>query len=251
MQPQSIADAARLLIAARHSGNLLAALPPACQPTNTAEAHAIQDATVAALGDAVAGWKIALAPDGTVMRGVLLRSRVLPSPARIKAAQVPLLGVEAEIAFHFDRALAPRDRDYSHGEVAAAVAAFAAIEVVDTRFTSYANTPPLQRLADFMSNGAFVQGALQADWRELDLVNLHVRLTLDGEVIADRIGGHVTQDPLIPAVALVNELRRQGGVPAGMLMTTGTYTGLNHAKPGQTTVVAFDGFASVQLTFDR
>ena len=251
MLTAAIEEATRLLIAARHSGDLLATLPPACRPTDTAEAHAIQDATVAALSDAVAGWKIALAPDATVMRGVLLRSRVMASPAHMKAAQVPLLGVEAEIAFHFDRALAPRERDYSHAEVAQAVTAFAAIEVVDTRFTSYANTPPLQRLADFMSNGAFVHGAMQADWRKLDLANLHVRLTLDDKVITERIGGHVTQDPLIPAVALVNELRKQGGVPAGMVMTTGTYTGLNYAKPGQTAVVSFDGFDSVELTFDR
>jgi 2-keto-4-pentenoate hydratase len=221
MDAHAIEDATRLLIGARRTGALLAALPASCQPVTVADAHAVQDATVAALGDAVAGWKIAAAADGAVMRGVLLRSRCVASPARMPAARTPLLGVEAEIAFRFDRALPPRDRDYDHAEVTAAVTALPAIEVVDSRFASYKDTPPLHRLADCMSNGAFVQGAPQPRWREFDLVDIHVTLTIDGVPIVERRGGHTTRDPLLPAVALVNHQRTRGGVAAGMVMTTG------------------------------
>jgi hypothetical protein len=35
-----------------------------------------------------------------------------------------------------------------------------------------------------------------------------------------------------------------------MVMTTGTYTGLNYAKPGQTVVASFAGFGSAQVAFD-
>jgi 2-keto-4-pentenoate hydratase len=250
MDAQTIQDAALALIGARRTGAWLAALPASCQPASVDDAHAIQDATVAALGDAVAGWKIAVAADGALMRGVLLRSRVVASPARLPAAQIPLLGVEAEIAFRFDRALPPRDHDYDYAEVAAAVTALPAIEVVATRFTSYKDTPLLHRLADCMSNGAFVQGAPQAQWRAFNLAELHVTLTIDGTVIADRIGGHPTRDPLLPAVAMVNHQRTRGGVAAGRVMTTGTYTGLNYAKPGQTVVASFEGFGSAQVSFD-
>ena len=250
MDAQAIQNAAGLLVDARRTGTWLAALPASCQPASIDDAHAIQDATVAALGDAVAGWKIAAAADGAVMRGVLLRSQVVASPARLPAARTPLLGVEAEIAFHFDRALPPRDRDYGYAEVAAAVTALPAIEVVDSRFTSYTGTPQLHRLADCMSNGAFVQGAPQPRWRDVDLAALHVTLTIGGAAIVDRIGGHTTRDPLLPALALANHLRTRGGVAAGVVMTTGTYTGLNYARPGQTVVAEFEGFGSAQVTFD-
>ena len=34
------------------------------------------------------------------------------------------------------------------------------------------------------------------------------------------------------------------------MMTTGTCTGLNYAKPGQAVVAAFEGFGSAQVVFD-
>jgi len=250
MDTQTIQDAANLLVAARRTRAPIVALPQGCAPATIDAAHAVQDATVALLGDAVAGWKVALAEDGAVMRGVLLRSGVVASPARLRAADVPLLGVEAEIAFTFDRALPARDRDYSYAEVAAAVTAMPVIEVVDSRFTSYQETPLLHRLADFMSNGAFVQGTPRPDWREHDLAQLHVTLTVEGRSIADRVGGHPVSDPLLPAVDLVNHLRTRGGVSAGQVMTTGSYTGLNHAARGQTAVATFEGFGSAQVSFE-
>src|SRR5438034_245803 len=107
MDQGAISQAAALLIRARHSGVLLDALPASCRPQDLDQAHAIQDATVAALGDAVAGWKVGAPIDGRIVRGALLRSRIITSGGSIAAARVPLLGVEAEIAFRFDRALGP------------------------------------------------------------------------------------------------------------------------------------------------
>ena len=145
---------------------------------------------------------------------------------------MPLLGVECEIAFRFDRALPPRAAEYGYDEVAAAVTAFMAIEVVDSRFSTYPKTPLLDRVADFMSNGAFVAGDPIANWRSLDLTQAEVELVIDGVSIVRNVGGHIARDPLLPAIALVNDLR-QAGIAAGCLMTTGTYTGLHFAKPGQ------------------
>ncbi len=85
----AIDDAVRVLVRARRSGRLLEALPPASRPGSVDEAHAIQDATVLELGDAVAGWKVLPPIDGQIARGVLLRSRVFASPATVPATQVP------------------------------------------------------------------------------------------------------------------------------------------------------------------
>lgn len=244
MTPLAINQAATLLIQARRTGVLLDGLPASCRPADVDEAHAIQDATVDALNETVAGWKVGSPLNGNTVRGAIVGSRVIPTGGAIRAAQVPLLGVEAEIAFRFHRDLKPRDRPYLYDEITAAVTAFPAIEIVDSRFRDYRSAPLIERIADCMSNGAFVQGAPQSRWREFDLTKLDARLEIDGQVIVRRTGGHPAGDPLLPAVELVNAMRLHEGVLAGQVVTTGTYTGLNFAKPGQRVSAIFEGFGS-------
>jgi 2-keto-4-pentenoate hydratase len=202
---------------------------------------------VAALGETVAGWKVGTTPEGRVVRGALIASRILASGGAIAAAEVPLLGVEAEIAFRVDRAFEPRELAYKYTEVAAAVTAFPAIEIVDSRYRDYKGTSLIERIADFVSNGAFVEGDVQPLWHKFDLSNLDVRLEIDGKVIVQRIGGHAAGDPLLPAIELVNDLRHTTGVEAGRVMTTGTYTGLNFVRPGARVRAVFEGFGSVEV----
>jgi 2-keto-4-pentenoate hydratase len=249
MDRDTILQTVSLFVDARRTGQLLGALPAFARPASAADAHAIQEATAAALGDAIGGWKVSAPIDGQLVRGAILRSLIFDSPARVRAARVPMLGVEAEIAFSFDRDMPPRRRDYSYAEVAAAVTAFPAIEVVATRFRDYAGTPLLDRAADFVSNGAFVRGPARRDWRDFDLARIEIALTVGGKEIVRQTGGHASVDPLLPAVALVNDLRAGAGVQAGQVMTTGTYTGLNFAKPGQTVFAAFTRFGAAEVEF--
>jgi 2-keto-4-pentenoate hydratase len=244
MDQAARAQAAQLLVAARRTGRRLERLPTSCSPVTLDDAFAIQDATVAALGENVAGWKVSIV-DGRAVRGAILGSRVFDSGAQIESATVPLLGVEAEIAFRFERDLTAGR--YSHADVADAVTAFGAIEIVDSRFSTYPDLPIMDRNADCVSNGGFVRGPAAAAWRKLDLKEIAVTLTIGGQEIVRRNGGHAAGDPLLPAVALVNEL--PGGVKAGQIVTTGTYTGLNFAKPGQKVVATFAGFGAVEVSF--
>jgi 2-keto-4-pentenoate hydratase len=56
---------------------------------------------------------------------------------------------------------------------------------------------------------------------------------------------------MIPAVALVNQLRLSGGAPAGMVVTTGTYTGLEYARGDSAVCARFEGFGAAALRFVR
>jgi 2-keto-4-pentenoate hydratase len=246
MDAISTAKAAALLAEARRTRAPLDRLPDDCRPATIAEALAIQDALVEALGERIAGYKVARL-DGEVAWGVVVGSRVFPSGGRVDARDMPLLGMEAEIAFRFLRDMPPRPDEYTYEEVAGQVLAFPALEIVATRYRDYQATPAIERVADFMSNGAFVTGADQPQWRSLDLVDLPVTLAFDDTAIMERNGGHVTGDPLLPAVALVNALRLRGGVPAGRFVTTGTYTGLHYARPGQQVTARFEGFSPVTV----
>ncbi|WP_213953674.1 fumarylacetoacetate hydrolase family protein [Variovorax sp. dw_954] len=247
--PQALEAATRQLVQARASGQRIAPFDAAIAPTTLADAHAIQDATVARLEERVGGWKVAAPVGGQLARGVILGSRLLASPARLPSSLVPLLAVEAEIAFRFDRGLPARAAAYSPAEVADAATAVAAIEVVDSRFADYGAAPLLDRIADCVSNGAFVVGETPADWRAHDLSKLEVTLCIDGKEIVRSVGGHPTGDPMLRTVELVNLLRSAGGIQPGQVVTTGTYTGLNRAGPGQTVTVDFIGFGKAEVAF--
>ena len=242
--------AVEALVRARRSGQRITSLPAGSHPNDLAEAHALQETVVAELGENVAGWKVSIAPDGGVMRGIIVGSRLLQSPAALPAADVPLCGIEGEIAFRIDRPLPARERDYSAEEIAAAVTAVVGIEIVDSRFCDYTTVPPHDRTADCMLNGGLVIGTHRPDWRRTDLSKLEATLRINGNIIVRKIGGHISGDALLPAVALVNDLRHSSGVMVGQVITTGTYIGLYLAAPGDVVEVEFTGFgrAVVMLT---
>jgi 2-keto-4-pentenoate hydratase len=248
MNPTNIDKAASLLAAARRNRQPLSRLPEDCRPTTLDEAFAIEDATVAKLGDSVAGWKVALLPDGQFSYGVILGSVVKRSGDAVDARDVPLLGMEGEIAFRFREDAPPRDTPYAYEELAARVVAFPLIEIVASRYADYHGTPVIERTADMMSNGAFVVGDDQPAWRTMDLVNIPVSLTFDDTVAVEKNGGHALGDPFSLAVDMVNRLRATTGVRAGQMITTGAYTGMNVAKRGQRVSVRFAGFPVCTVT---
>ena len=246
MEPRAIRRAARLLAAARLSGERLSRLPETCRPRDGDEAYAIELALVDEIGESIAGWKVAVSPEHGMLAGVIVRSRLCASGAEIDASRYAMRGAEAEVAFRFDRALPPRQRDYARDEVADAATALVGLEIVDTRFASYERTPLIDRAADFMSNGAFVVGEPRSDWRRFDLSELEAYVAVDGEDVARRRGGHPSRDPLVPAVALVNKLRSGAGVPAGSIVTTGSYVGMPLAPPRCFVEAGFTQFGSAR-----
>lgn len=247
MDVEHIDQAARLLTTARRERRPLTELPEAAQPRSFADAAAVQDRSVAMLGDAVAGYKVFGTDPSTVMWAPILASCVFDSPARIEAASMPLLGMEVEIAFRLEEDVAPHDLGWTKLRFVRAVTALPLIEIVDTRFMSYTGTPVLQRAADFMSNGGIVCGAPLADWRSIDLERLPVTLAFSGRRVAETVGGHAAGDPVLPALAFLNAPARARPLPRGTVITTGTYTGLVHAVPGDVIEADVGPFGSVRI----
>ncbi|MGH7211337.1 MAG: hypothetical protein ACREF1_07750, partial [Acetobacteraceae bacterium] len=127
MDQREIEAAAAQLLGARRGGVRIAEL--AVKPASVAEAHAIQDAVNAALGEAVGAFKANAPPGEAPTRGLIYARTIQPSPARLSAAEGGDRGVEGEIAFRFHRHLPKRAAPYTRDEVADAVDACAAIEV--------------------------------------------------------------------------------------------------------------------------
>lgn len=250
MNPDAIAEAAAILVAARQSCRFIPALPAGASPRNVAEAHAIQDEVTRRLGLEVGGYKGA-GPKGEAegRRGSIYARTIMSSPAIFPSAEAPRCGVESEIAFRFLRDLPRRETPYSRDEVAGAVEACPVIEVVSSRFAVDSHAPMLDRIADCISNGGLVVGPACADWRRLDFNQVKVRLEVNGQVVAEKTGGHPSGDPLGVAVALVELMRGAGGIKAGQYATTSSWTGLPYYKPGDHCRAVFEGIGEAELTF--
>ena len=112
--------------------------------------------------------------------------------------------------FHLPRRPAAALTAYTTEEVAAVVEACPAIEVV-TNPSTPTPTPltPIDKLADCISNGAFVHGPIfYNNGKDLALGKLKVTLAVNGEPVLQQVGGHPTGDPLGIAVALVEMMPR-------------------------------------------
>jgi 2-keto-4-pentenoate hydratase len=247
MEKQQILEMAQVLVKARRETQPIDELP--LKPATVAEAHAIQDEVTRLLGEPVGAFKAFAPPGDEPSRGPIYARTIRPSPTSVPVAEAPDCGVEGEVAFRFTRDLPQRSAPYSRDEVADALEACAAIEVITSRFRDQSARGMLEKLADCMSNGGFVYAAPVPRWRHLDLAKIHVTLEVNGSVQLEQDGGHPINDPLAVAVALANMQRTTEGVRAGMFVTCGSYIGMRFLHPGDRCAVRFEGLGTAELTF--
>ena len=244
-----IESAAQLFAAAWMSNKKFDALPSEFQPTSLEECHSIQDATVRILGEKIGGWKVGLSKDGVVTRAPIFARLIHNSGVQLDSKTIPMLAIEFEIGFRFNKPLLKRDADYSREEVSAAVDAFPAIELLNSRYTDTSKRSQLERVADCFIQGGVVCGEPRADWRSIDFSRQSVRLIVDAANVANNIGSHPTGDPIASVVALVNKLRQGAGVQVGAIMITGTWTGISTVKENSHVEVLFEGFKPLKAQF--
>jgi 2-keto-4-pentenoate hydratase len=245
-----ITTAARLLLDARTTGAPLAELPPHAEPQTLAEAYAIQDAQIGALGG-IGGWKVgARAPDAEPMCAPLPRALVLASPQTFAPTRFPLHLVEAEIAFTLARDLPPRSAPYTIDEAAGAIASVhAVIEVVASRYVDWRARSALAQLADFQNNGALVLSAGRTSDVRVDQRALAVRVDVAEAPALQVTGGNAAGDVLRLLAWLANHAAaRCGGLRAGDVVTTGSCIGAYAVAPQSRVRATFDGIPPVEAT---
>ena len=215
------------------------------------EVYAIQDGVLAGIGP-IGGWKVgAASPSAEPACAPLPVTLVAPGPITVPAGSFAHLGIEAEIAFRIGADLPAREEPYTREETIAAVAAAVpAIEIVDSRWKGWPRVDRMWQLADHQSNGMLVYGQGRTDWHDVDFAIQPVRLTVDGRIAAETIGGNAAGDLLRLATWLANHVAaRSGGLKAGDIVTTGSCTGMSFAHPGASVRASFPGLGDVEVTF--
>lgn len=257
--PTRVIQAARLLLNARGDFRQIAGFPEECRPRDMDDAYLIQKTFAEEWELPVAGYKIGCtARDQQRMLKVkgpfyarLFAPFVKDSPAELSAGAFHQLGLESEFAFRLKKAIKPRANAYSREEVERAVGVMhPAIEIVDTRLDNWLTRGAPSIVADNGANGALIIGEPIKDWRTLDLAKTMVVLTIDGERVGAGTGVRVLGHPLESLTWLANKLSATGiTLERDQIVTTGTVTGLNFARPGSTGIAKFRRIGEVKITF--
>lgn len=244
------------LVAAWQAGRTLSAMPWGGALADAPAAYAVQEAVAHGMGWFAAGpaqhWK-----SGGPNRQAVLTHAPLPpagvrtSPARFGDMRFHTLGIEAEIALRLGQAVTPAQAAaLNSADAGALVEAMAvSIEVVDSRWQEGGDAPALLRLADLQSHGALVLG----DWVPYvarDWAAQRCEVRIGAQTPVERQGTHPLGDPAWLLPVWLRHLTRHGqSVPAGTVVTTGSWVGLLNAEPGDGVTVSFDGVgsATVQL----
>lgn len=241
---------ASLLVHARRARKPLV-VPDRAAVKTDAVAYRVQDKVYAKLwpGTLPAAWKVGAPSDKVEPAAAPIPPELmLASPARAQAAALHLVGVEAEVAYRLSRDLPRRANPWSDEEIAAAVGeVVVTIELCGTRLANWKDAPAGWKLADFQSNGALVIGTGTRDWRAIDWKRQEVEFRI-GDRVLKAVGAHPFGDPLRLLPWLAKHCgERVGGLRKGDLVTTGAWTGLEPAKPGDEVVAKFPGIGEASV----
>jgi 2-keto-4-pentenoate hydratase len=242
------------LIDARRTGIL--APSASSRLADVQAAYAAQDAVASAFGWfgglPARHWK-----SGGPSRNAVLTHAPLPpagvwtSPAVADDWPFHLRGIEAEIALRLRCEVTPELADSLDGAAAAELidAMCVSIEIVDSRWAEGFDSPVFAKLADQQSHGALVLG----DWMPFqgrDWAAQQCRVQVGGQTVFECQGTHSLADPAFVLPAWLRHATRHGhSVPAGAVVTTGTWVGILMANRGDLVTATFPGVgsASVQL----
>ena len=240
------------LAAAHHTGHLVP-FANALVPHDIVAAYATQAHVAATLSAEVGGWKVGIRPDGTPMTAPMYADLVKSSGATWLLPPAGQLVVEVELALRLAEDLPARTRAWTRDEVAGAVGeVLVGIELIHSRIGGNDDPPFFMLLADNLGNAGYVIGAALRNFRSLDLARLRCRMTVDGIVAHDKVGGHPQNDPYAPLIACLGQgMMGLGGFRAGQVITTGSL--IVPLRPAKRMAIRaeLDGIGTVAVTIGR
>ena len=248
---QTVADA---LIAARRDRTPSNAQPFADTLQTSQEAYAVQAAVAQALDGAspviAQHWKSGgPSREATLTHAPLPSAGVRTSPADMRDLHFNLRLIEAEVALRLGQAVTPAMAAALTPEDAAALldGMTVSIEVVDSRWQDLPKVPALLKLADLQVHGALALGEwvpfVARDWAAQTC-----EVTIGSHAPQHFAGTHSLRDPAWLLPIWLRHVTRDGQtVPAGTVVTTGTWCGMLKAQAGDRVTARFAGLGEAQV----
>ena len=245
---------AHAFVAARQSASVLADYP-GIVPPDMAGAYAVQDAAITAFGHAVGGWKVGrINPPldthygANRLAGPIFAHQIVEAAGKVP--DMPILpgfaAAEAELMLCVAQT-PPLDMVLEQATDFVSEVRFG-LEMASSPFVGINDGGPAVTASDFGNNHGLVLGPVITDWRERDLMNAPVRLTIDGMEQGVNSLSNMLDGPF-GALVFINALLHQRGRPlqAGDWISSGAITGVHRIAAGQVAEATFDGGFTVAM----
>lgn len=230
---------------------------PAPPLSDATAAYEVQAQVAKALGWFVKGvpghWKSGgSSRDAVATHAPLPPAGIWVSPADGRAWLFNFRVIEAEVALRLGSAVdAQTAANLDLAQARALVDSMCvSIEVVDSRWAEGLQAPALAKLADLQSHGALVLGDWQPFEPARDWMTQLCTVRIGSQPPHEFRGTHSMADPAFVLLAWLRHATRDGTVvPAGTVLTTGTWCGMLPAMAGDEVEVHFEGIglAAVRL----
>jgi 2-oxo-3-hexenedioate decarboxylase len=210
-----------------------------------------------ARGERVVGMKMGLTSEAkrrqmnldAPIYGVLTDRMLVPAdgPLRLQGSIHPR--IEPEIAFRTAREL--RGRVTREQALEACASVFAAMEILDSRYTDFKYFSLPDVVADNASSSHFVPGTTERPPRELDLLQLRMVLEVNDERVGEARSNAISGDPLLSVVQLCELLDLHGKfLPAGSIVLAGAATAAHTPRPGDRIRLSVEGLGDVSVSIE-
>lgn len=229
MNASSATDSLAELLSNAYNGNSIASVPTTLEPADIDSAYDVQQRVLKKCDVGIGGWKIgAKSETGPIQGAPLPLPRIYSRSASIARRDYPVLGIELELIFSFNRDFLPQPDPISEQHVLESINAFgASIEIVSSRIAGWPQAPKLSQLADLQNHGALVIGKMVEYRNDFSFINPMVDLRINDVPLFSGAGSNPAGDPRRLLCWLVNHCSKRGLVlPAGSIITTGSYTGI-------------------------
>lgn len=227
----------------------------ACQGlvTSLARAYAIQQGLHRAL-DPTPGMPMAWKSGGPsradpMRHAPLPRAGVRLSGADLRDMNLRHRWIEAEVALRLARDVTPAEAQAMSPDDAHACidAMCVSIEVVDSRWAGGRSAAPLLKLADLLVHGALVLGEF-VPYQRRDWLQQRCDVRIGDADDRSFVGSLGIGDPAWVLATWLAHLTQEGEtVPAGTVVSTGTWCGLLEAAAGDAVRAEFPGIGYAQL----
>jgi 2-oxo-3-hexenedioate decarboxylase/2-keto-4-pentenoate hydratase len=257
---QEIAALADTLAAGRKSRKPMD-IAAATAHLSEADSYKVQFAVhdkMAATGDPVVGWKIALTLpvqyeplklSGPVFAAIY-KSGVRQSGAVYEPGFPLKPGIEPEMVARISKDATAAGKPYTADSIKAHIGnLYCGMELVDNRYVDVAKLGGPARIADNVLQAACVLGTEIKDWQKLDFPNLKGRSKLDGTELATGPGSAVMGAMPISLAWLANKLLEHGKhLRAGDVVLTGSVHPPAFLPGKGVARTEFDGLGGTDIT---
>jgi 2-keto-4-pentenoate hydratase len=251
------------LFAARRPGTALDGLPKDIAPVTIEQAYAVQDALVTLLSTELglpAGYKIGCTNSAarTLLKvdspfaGRCFTDAIENSPAVLRSSELHMIGIEPEIAVRIGTDMPANAAPWTADNVVDSVdQIMPAIEVVESRFSTWPAVGPLGAVSDNGVHRSLIIGSPLSDWTATMLNDATVVLHCDGAQVDSGVATNVDGGPLGALAWLANHLNARGNaLRTGELVTTGVMCQIYSGNAGENLVADYAtlGDVRVQIT---